>query len=270
VLYYAKVSVTDANTLNDVKQVTFKLYYDATADHPLESTIASGHEQTAAIFTWTKTGNVWAVDAGAGSTWEVVSASSVTPTMTVSSGDWIFAFKVGKAATETTGAAVWDAYASATDNADHIAGAYLYDKTVMWYGEVQVNTGTIDFGTVTLGSGFAADVNKVTGVSVKMVSNGDFSSNVKSSATWTGASNIATLDVGGNCVNPNEFALRAYHSDVFGSSYLIDTVGVNCRDGAQTLESGETITTGTFWLKIASVFPADLYSGGITFTIINR
>ncbi|MBN1191821.1 MAG: hypothetical protein JXA46_18865 [Dehalococcoidales bacterium] len=270
VIYYVKVSVTDANTLDDIKEVKLKIFYDPNATHPDESTIAAGHEQTAAIFTWTKIGNAWAVDAGAGTSWAAVSASSVVPTMTESSGDWIFAVKLGKVATESMSPNVWDLHARATDDADYTAGRYLWDKSVVWYGEVQINTANINFGEVELGSGFAADVNKVTGISAHFIANGDYASNVRSSATWTGTGNIATLDPNGNCVNAGEFAIKAYHADIYGSAYLINTTGVNCRDGAQTLETGDSISTGTFWLKIATVFPTDVYSGTITFTIVNR
>jgi len=270
VLYYVKVTATDPNTLNDIKEIKLKVYYDASATHPDESTITTGHEQTAGIFTWTKAGSTWEVAAGGGVSWAVVSGSSVTPTMTASTGDWVFAIKLGKVATETISPAVWNMHARATDNADLTAGRYLDDKHVMWYGEVQISTPTVDFGEVPLGSGFGTDVNKVTGVSAKFVSNGDYHTNVKSAATWTGTSNNATLDPAGDCVNPNEFALKCYHSDTYGSAYLVDATGVDCRDGAQTLETGDSITTGTFWLKISAVFPTDSYSGSITFTIVNR
>ncbi len=270
VLYYVKVSVTDANTLNEIKEVTLKVYYDVTASHPLETTITTGNEKTAAIFTWMKVGNAWAVNAGSGTTWAVESASSVIPTMTASSGDWIFAIKLGKVATETMGASVWDMHARATDSADYSDGKYLYGKLVNWYGESTILAGDVDFGEVALGSGFADNINEVTGISVKFITNGDYSSLVKSSATWQGTQYTATLDPSGACVNTNEFALRGYPSDVFGSSYLLNTTGVNCRDGAQTTEAGEQINTGTFWLKIAWDFAVDLYTGTITYTIVNR
>jgi hypothetical protein len=270
VLYYVKVSVSDANTLNAIKEVKLKVYYDPGATHPLETTKTTGHEQTAAIFTWTKIGNAWTVNAGAGSTWVADSAHSVIPTMTASSGDWIFAIKLGKVATETTGDNVWDLHARATDNADYYNGIYCYDKLVNWYGESTILAGDINFGEVELGSGFAANVNKVTGISVKFVTNGDYSSIVKSSSTWQGITNTANLDSSGVCANTNEFSIRGYPSDVFGSSYLLNSTGVNCRDGVQTFEAGESITSGTFWLRIASIFAVDLYNGTITYTIVNR
>jgi hypothetical protein len=271
VIYYVKVTVSDANTLNDVKEVKVKLFYDVGAAHPNESTITAGNEQTAGIFTWTKAGNVWAVDAGSGATWAAISGSSVTPTLTASSGDWVFAIKVGKTATESIAPNVWDLHARATDNSDLTTGFYLWGKSVLWYGEIIVNTPNINFGSVVLGSGFAADVNKVTNINSTYISNGDYATQRKSSATWTGSSNTATLDPNGNCVNAGQFALKTWYADSYGSALLMDTVGVTIRTtGTQTLETGHVTAGGTYWLKVASVFPVDVYSGTIYLMLVNR
>jgi len=269
VIYYVKVTVSDPNTLNDIKEVKVKLFYDVGGTHPDEATITAGHEQTACIFTWTKVGNTWTKDAGAGTSWAIVAASSVIPTMTASSGDWIFAIKVGKVATESMAPDVWDLYASATDNTGYTAGSYLWGKTVLWYGEVHVLTANINFGEVALGSGFADNVNEVSGPVVNAISNGDHSMIMKSSATWTGTSNIATLDPNGNCVNAKEFALKVYYMDAYGSAFLLNSTGIVTFSDEQTLETGVTMAGGVFWLKIATVFPVDVYSGSITFTVTN-
>jgi hypothetical protein len=270
VLYYVKVSVSDANTLNAIKQVKLKMFYDVGATHPDESTITAGEEKTAAIFTWTKSSSTWAVDAGASPTWAVVSGSSVLPSMAASSGDWIFAIKVGKVATESLGGNVWDLHARVTDEANLTAGFNLWNKTVLWYGEVQVNTANVNFGEVALGSGFGANVNKVTGISVTYISNGNYSEQHKSSATWTGSANIATLDVNGNCVNSSEFALKCWGADIYGSAVLLNTTGAIMGQDTQTGETGDVYTTFTLWLKIATVFPVDVYSGTITYMIVNN
>jgi len=270
VIYYVKVTASDANTLNDIKQVKVKVYYDVGGTHPGGSAIIAGNEQTAGIFTWTKVGNAWAVDAGAGTSWAAVSASSVAPTMTANSGDWIFAIKLGKVATESIDPSDWDLTVTVTDQADLAFTYHIWGKTVLWYGEFNVLTPNMTFGEVALGSGFADNVNEVTGPSGTGISNGDHSITLKSSATWTGTSSIATLDPTGNCINPNEFALKSYYADIYGSAILLDSTGKVVLDSAQTPETGATITGGVFWLKIATVFPVDVYSGSITFTIINR
>ena len=270
VVHYVKATISDANTLNDVKQVKIKVFYDVGATHPDESTITAGNVKTAGIFTWTKIGSVWAVDAGAGVSWAIVAGSSVLPTMTASSGDWIFAIKLGKVATETLAPDVWDLHARATDNGNLTSGYNLWGKTVLWYGEIQVNTANVNFGAVALGSGFEANTNKVTSISMTFLCNGDYEEEKASSATWTGPSNIATLDPNGNCVNAGEFALKGWISDTYGSAVLLDSIGVHCGFGTQTSEAGDIHTTQTYWLKIASVFPVDVYSGTLTFCICNH
>jgi hypothetical protein len=190
--------------------------------------------------------------------------------MTASSGDWIFAIKLGKVATESIAPDDWDITATATDQTDIASTFHLWGKAVLWYGQVNVLTANINFGEVALGSGFAADVNKVAGPSVNWISNGNYYVNLKSSATWTGTSNIATLDPNGNCVNANEFALKTYYADIFGSAILLNSTGVRMRDGVQSPDAGTTIAGGVFWLKIATVFPVDVYSGSLTFVIVNR
>jgi hypothetical protein len=265
VLYYVKVTVTDANTLNNIKNITVKYFYDVGATHPDEANTGVGNAQTAGIFTWTKTGNVWAVDAGSGSSWAVVSGSSTVPTLTASSGDWIFAIKVGKVATESIAPDVWDLHARATDNANLTSGYYLWGKAVLWYGEVQVNTANVNFGAVTLNSGFASNVNTVTGISATMISNGNYEEGLKSSATWTGS-----LDPLGNCVNSGQFALKGWPSNIYGSAQLLTTSGVSLHLDTITAETGDIYSTYTLWLKVAPIFPADVYSGSVTFMIVNN
>ncbi len=268
--YYVKVTASDANTVNDIKEMDVTLYYDALASHPVAPGVTN--EQTAAIFTWAKAGNTWTVNADAGASWVAIDADSVIPAdMTHSSSDWIFAIKIGKTANESVAPAVWDLHALATDNANHTAERYTYDKSVLWYGETTVLTGTIDFSEVAIPSGFGADVNKVTGVQVKYVVNGNYSVQIKSSAAWTGVTNIATLDSTGLSAAGATFSIKTFYSDIYASAILLDSVPTTIRaNGTQTLETGYTTTTGTFWLRVTSPFPTDVYHGTITFTIINR
>ena len=269
VIYYAKISVSDANTLDDIQEIKVKSYYDATQADADESTIVAGAAQTAAIFTWTKAGG-WTIAAGAPTTWTVETASSVNPTMTATTGDWIMAFKVGKVATEPVGVANWDFHAKVTDGTFLAHGIYLRGKLVLWYGQITVNTANIDFGTVNVATGFADNVNEVSSISVLCHSNGDFYGQVKSSATWRGSANNATLDSTGACANANEFSLKVYYNDTFASATQVDTTGVNVAPQSQTTEAGLLHDTLTLWLKLGAVFPIDAYSGSITFMIANR
>ncbi len=271
VMYYAKVTVADANTLNDVTQIKLKILYDVNGTNPDETTITAGDAQTAAIITWTKESGLYAIGAGVGTTWAVVTGSSVLPAMSASSGDWVIAFKVGKVATESLGSAKWDFHARATNTVGYTAGAYKRNKTIPWYGQVSMNTANVNFGSVPPGTGFGAGINKVTGISSTWVSNGDWMEKVKSSATWIGTTNTASLDATGNTANPQEFSLKAWTSDDYASALLLDTTGITVEaEGVQTSESGIPHLTGTLWLKLASVFAIDQYSGTISAVISNR
>jgi hypothetical protein len=271
--YYAKVTVSDANTLNDIQVVTVKIFYDDDTATPIdESTIVAGDAQTAAILTWTKTTGLWTIDAGTPTTWAIVSGSCVTPTMGDTTGDWIFAFKVGKVATESVGDAGWGMHARVTDGTFYTHGLYLTGKQVLWYGQITVSTANIDFGTVNVNTGFADNVNEVTGITLTTISNGDFWGQAKSSATWHGANplNSADFDDTGACANPNEFSLKVWCDDTFGSAVQVTIAGANITTMTQTTETGMQRTEITLWLKIASVFPIDTYSGTVYFMVANR
>ncbi len=269
VTYYAKVTVSDANTLDDITHITLKIFYDSTGSDPDESTRTTANTTGSANITWTKSGNTTVMTAGAGTTWSVNDTATVTPTMTASSGDWVFAFKVGKVATESVGAANWDLHARAFDSLTS-GGFYKLDKQVMWYGQIAVSTPTVDFGSLDPGTGFTDGVNVYNTVNATWIANGDFDEKVKSSAQWNGGSNNATLSA--NATLTKEFALAAWNSDTFASKVVVDTTGVNIYPSphAQTMvDTGETNLANTLWLKLNAVFPIDTYSGTITYTIAN-
>ncbi|MBN2240074.1 MAG: hypothetical protein JW712_09895 [Dehalococcoidales bacterium] len=272
VTYYAKITVSDANTLNDIQQLVVKAFYDSDGSNPDESTRTTGNSQSAAIYTWTKASNAWALSAGANTTWSTVTASNVAPNMSNTSGDWILAFKVGKVATESVGSANWDLHVKVTDGTYLTHGFYARDRAVLWYGQITVNTSNIDFGVVNVGTGFADNVNEVANVSVLCVVNGDFYGRMKSSSTWTGSNHTASYDNGGTCSNPAEFSLKGYQTDSFANALQITTAaaGVNIAEQTQTTEAGLVHDTLTLWLKVASVFEIDAYSGTITFMVANR
>jgi len=271
VMYYAKVTASDANTLEDVDEVVFTLFYDIDGTDPVAPTISD--TQTCAIFTWDKDGggSEWTVAAGVGTTWAVTTGDCVKPaTMTDSSGDWVFAVTAGKVATESLTTDNWDMYAKATD-ASGSDTIYERDKEMLWYGEITANTAEAAFGDVAPGTGFADNVNEIGSVSVTYISNGDYDQKVKSAATWAGGTYTATFDAAGTCGSALEFSLNAFDADTFASRVQVDTTGVSI-DATCTLtgEAGNIVTTNTLWLKVASVFSIDTYTGNITYIIENR
>jgi len=280
VTYYVKFTVTDLNSLNDIALITVKLFYDAAGTDLIdESTITAGAAKTAAILTWTKSGDAWAIDpTGGGTSWYLDTASCLHPTggaLGNNTGDWKFAFKPGKVATESLGSADWDIHARATDSLAATGGMYKYDKGMNWYGEVAVSTPSVTWLSIAPGTDFGGTDSQKTDISVKYIANGNYNEKVKSTATWVGANNTANLDdVTGDCTNPLDFALKAYHNATIGSSVLVDTTGVVIHDTVtpptQTLESGNTEGANTLWLKLNNSFPNDTYTGTLTYIVDNR
>jgi len=282
VTYYIKVNVTDVNSLDNIALITVKIFYDAAGtDLVTEDTITAGNAQTAAILTWTKSTGLWTIDAGSPTTWSIVTGSCIVPaTMTDSSGYWVFAFKAGMVATESPGTDDWDINAKVTDAAAATYDTYQYNKEMLWYGNITVNTAAVDWGSVTAGTGFAYDVNNETDISVKYIANGNYDQKVGSSAQWNGLNSyIANFDATGTTTAAQEFSLKAYPSvltDITDPTFAAGAVQVTLAGaiidalGTLTSETGNTVTANTLWLKLASVFSADTYSGTITYMISNR
>jgi hypothetical protein len=268
--YYVKVTATDDNTVDDIDWVEAHLFFDL--GNGEIATPDAGDAQNCAILRWDKLGSVWSVDQGAGTTWAVVPGSSSIPAdMTASSGDWVFAVTIGKVATESVAGDDWDVYARIYDGSVS-AELYTRGKQMLWYGEIWTDaTFTADFGIVTPGTGFADGTNDVTGIEVIYTSNGEYDQQAKSDATWTGVTYNATFDDTGVCDDGQEFSLQAYDADTFDSALQLDTTGVSIdATGTQTDEAGNTVDTNTVWLKVASVFAGDTYTGNITFIIADR
>lgn len=260
------VTVTDPDHLSDVYVIQVTVFYDSAGDDPAAPSTAN--VQTCAILTWTRFGIPWAIDPGTGTAWDINEAGCTKGDDESFSGNWVFSFKVGSVATESTGSGNWDIYAKATDHAAVTGNGELRDIGMNWYGEVTVNTGAVDWGSVALGSDFAA--NEQTGISVTYIANGAYDENVAAESSWTGASGNATLDVTGTCTNANEFSLKADDTATLASAVLVTAspAYVTLDDtGVQTTEAGDIETTNTLWLKVASTFAADTYSGTIYYQI---
>jgi hypothetical protein len=264
--FYVAVDVTDNNTLDDLSTVGVTIFYDADGTYAPADVPGTGSAQTAAILTWTN-GSGWSIDAGAGTSWSIEAGNCVTPTLTNSTGTFEFHFRPGKVATETDATSRWHIYAEADDGAA-TADNYQDNRTMNWYGEITAITGSVDWGSVTPGTGFTDDVNEVGAISMTYVANGPYDEQVRSSSTWTGTSADATFDDTGTCGNDNEFSLQANDLDDFNNAVQVDTTGATIDDtGTQTAEGGDSVAANTLWLRLASVFANDTYNGTITYII---
>ena len=186
---------------------------------------------------------------------------------------WSFTVNVGKVATETNGSDRWQIGAKATDDAS--ATDYNYDASnaqMNWYGEISgLGSVTVDWGMIAPGIDFAdAGANEAISATVTYVANGAYDEKVSSGATWTGGAETATLDPTGAVTNPDEFALKADDTATLGSAVLVDTTGVAIDDtGTQTNESGGQVSTNNLWIKLASTFAKETYTGTITYIVAN-
>lgn len=275
VSYKAKIVASDTNTIDDIDQVRIVIAYDATDADPTTDPGETGDTKTLACLKWVKDGSVWSLSPNTDTTWSINSGNCVEPSnMTLDTGTWEFYFTVGEVATEAgggTGVAGWDLFGEVYDGtAAAVEGWGDRDLAMNWYGSVTVNTVNANFGTPTLGTGFADNVNEVTDISVTYISNGDYDEQVSTATSWSGSGATATYDATGDCSSSNSFSLQAYYSDAFGSAVQVGTTATTIDNtGIQTNEGGDTVAANTLWLKIASSFTQDNYSGNITFTIAN-
>jgi len=265
--YYLKVSIHDGNGMGNIANVTAKIYYDSAGSNPNETGFTTGNNQTCAILTWNSTG--WFIDAGSGTSWAIISGNCTKPTAG-NTGDWKFAFKPGKVATEST-AGDWDLHGRGTDNTSDTDGMYCYNKTMNWYGEINLISTTIGFGTVAPGSNFTAAGNNVTDINATYIANGDYDEKVAASSPWTGPPN-ATLNVTEGTLGANEFALKANDSTTLATAVLVTmlpTYNTTDDTGTQTTESGDNVNTNTQWIKLAATFTVATYNGTLYYQIAN-
>ena len=271
--YNITVSVTDLNTLNDLATVKVYLYRDADgvyhdSDHP-----SSGDTQTCAILTWTNP-STWSIDPSSSTTWAKVNSNCSSPTLTASNGNFIFAFKPGYVAQESTSsAAEWHIYAIATDSQVATGNNSKTGMEMAWYGQITVNTPNIDWGSVNPGLNFGDAGSKVGSINASYLCNGNWYENISSTSTWTGSpSGTATLNTAGT-PGANEFSLEADDADTIGNAVLVPALSTYATmDNTDTItgESGETVATNSIWLKLGTPFTSATYSGTIYFQIGQR
>ncbi len=79
---------------------------------------------------------------------------------------------------------------------------------MLWYGQITVQTSNVDFGVVNVGTGFADNVNEVTGIYInnyikrRLLGTGKILRKYGLVVTYN-----ADFDDTGVCANPNDFHL---------------------------------------------------------------
>ncbi len=283
--YTVSVTVSDPDTINDLSTVVLKLWYDSDGGTPteLEFDAQSANTQNAAVIPWTAdapggttyTGS--AVLEPAGTTWSLGASTLPIKGAGPNPGDFglttftfQFVFTVDRVAAETSGAAKWQIAVKATDTQSQASFNYDAGGVLMnFYGEIIVPAATVSFGDLGPGSDFV-DNNQPIAVTITYIANGAYDEKILTSATWIGATYTATLDATGVTANAQEFSLKADDTANIATALLIDTLGVVIDDtGTQTAEVGEASTTNNLWIRLASTFNKDVYSGTITYIIAN-
>lgn len=275
--YSVTVAVSDADNLSDLTTVVLKVWYDSDGGAPTEAEFDGktvGNTQSCAIITYTLSGDTFTIDPSADTSWSLGTCTPFTSgEKAATSGDCIFVFTPGKVATQTTGSDNWQIAAKATDSASETGWNYdtTPGATMNWYGEIDVpDATTADWGFVAPGLDFGEDTasEEAVGVTITYISNGAYDKKVKTTSPWSGSSYTATFDSTGACSSANEFALKADDTGTLSSAVLVDTSGVIIDNtGGQTTEAGDEVTTHTLWLKLASSFNSDTYSGTIMYII---
>jgi uncharacterized repeat protein (TIGR02543 family) len=276
--YYARVSISLSNNLEHLQTVQVTLFYNETGADDMTA-LTTPNTQTCAILTCAVGPTpIWTISSGTPTSWTIEETGGcVQPPLNATSGAWIFAFKPGKVATENIGVSDWDARGKAIRNPSQTGELYVRNKDMNWYGEITVNTPSVDWGPVPLGLRFNDAPNPKT-VSIKYIANGDYYEDVRSSATWQNPAPPAPptetvmLSSGDPPTNPGEFALMADDTSTFGTaSSVTDSYNhVNDTRGLTT-EDGVTITDNGLWLSLSQTGIAPvIYGGNIYYQIAER
>lgn len=290
--YIIKITVNHADTLAELNNIYAYLWYDAEGDDTTYEAAYTSPEYI--FFEWNQAlgGNFSAVrqDALNQQTWVLDTDNCSQPAdLGLTSGTFVYKFKIGKVATQTLVPAKWQVGAYVADK-DEEEDSMIYDETGVyglpmdWYGETLVPAAyEVEWDNAFAGMNFddnkaGEQVFKVDN-EITFISNGTFAEQVKAASSWTGtdASTAALIDNIGKddslTSGQKEFALKigldATFIDTFDS--VNDDPFTEIRNtNDQTLEEGTEISDYFMFLKLSDDFVAGpTYSGSITFGITN-
>jgi hypothetical protein len=277
--YYARVGVSlPSNNLVNLQTVQVTLFYDAAGTNPVAPVTAN--TQTCALLKCTVGSSpIWTIEPNNNppnppnnTTWQLVPSECVQPNLNATSGNWIFAFKPGKVATESIAPANWDAQGKAIRTPSQTGELYVRDKAMNWYGEIIVPA-SVDWGEVPLGLSFENATYNPKTASIRYIANGDYYEDIRSSDSWTGSEETVTLDIiGGNPPPSGMFAIMADNTANQGDALVVTTEYKHINaSGSLTTEAGVTVNTNSLWLSLGETDIAPVtYSGFIYYQITNR
>ena len=274
---WVNVTITDNNKLSDLSTVVTVLFYDADGSYTDPGASPSPDTQTLAIMTWYASNNTFTIQSGSPSTWSVNNTTSTHAALTGYTGDWKFSFQPGKVANETTGSDRWFARVNATDSAPSTGSNNnsASGSTMNFYGEINVTTATVNFGTVDLGSAFADNAKTAT---VTNIANGNYTENAQTdngtgNASWDNATVPATIALNTTGTpGDGEFSLAVDDTTTLASAVNMTTAyqAINSA-GVQTGEAGYPSGDHGLWLALGSAgIEVATYNGTIYFQIEDR
>jgi hypothetical protein len=301
-MYYdIVVGMNELGTFDNLSKLDIKLWYDATGTSNAKTkfdlvpnvsadsnTVAQTSSTIQLSYDDDNDDAVVTLDNTSDNTWDLYGTDQ--PTVTATSGSFIFRIKIGRVATEAESgnAPRWQVAAYAEDIyyvADYMAGA---TNTMNWYGETVVpDSHTIRWEDVEGGFNYtqsAAKEKVFTGEGdneITYISNGDYSENVKVSTRWARSygTETATSVARINTLNTdNSFAIKFDKVDGYASGTAIaidDTSGSVVTPtevtGTITAESGLSRSDYYMYLATSNTFPqSSVYDGTIVFGIANR
>ena len=274
---WVNVTITDNNILSDLANVTTILFYDADGSYTDPGVSPSPDTQTLAIMTWYATNDTFTIQSGSPSTWSINNTTSTHDALTGTTGDWKFSFQPGKVATETATPAKWFAKVTAIDaaSASGSNNNSATGSTMNFYGEIIVNTATVDFGTVARGSAFADNAKTA---DVVNIANDNYTANAKTDNGTAGCGhwdNTTAINVTLNATGTpedGEFSLAIDDSITLASSVNMTTnyQAINSA-GVLTSEDGYPGGDHGLWLAMGPAgIQEAVYNGTIYFQIENR
>ena len=260
--YDITVTVSDTNTLDDEDNITVYFYYDA--DGTYADPTPSANNNNFAVLKWVK-GAGFSLDAAhSGSTWGL---TGTPPTMTLSTGSWVFHVTVSKVAEETLSGAEWHINAHVNDGTAEAEGTNAVGNhaQVNWYGEITVATSAIDWGAMATGT----DNTQSAAIGATYIANGTYDQQAMASSTWTGPATIG-LDATGN-PGDAQLSVRANDTNDLAGAIQVSSASYQSFDsGVMTVEAGNPETTNYLWLTLGHTgIPAGTYTGSVYFKIVN-
>ena len=266
--YVVKVTVNDANTLNDLIRVKAIVFWDSDNYSNNDQNIGTDNTNTHVTMTFDNTTGFSITPNTGGTTWALLigTGECSAPVKTLSTGTFEFHFKPGKVAMENVGTANWHISAEATDGGT-AATLTLQNLDMNWYGEI---AGVSHSATFPPNVNIGCDNVTSGDISATYISNGDFSEQVEASTSWTGPATL-TLNTSGTPTDA-QFSLLADDDTDTNGAVQVTTGSYQSIDatGAYTAEDGH-IVVNHLWLSLGDAgIPEGTYTGYVWYQILNR